>query len=66
MMPKRKPKRPARKPPADDRKQILELWRTIRENVDLFRAGNAAMPAEERKQIVEMWRTIRKGIQQRK
>jgi hypothetical protein len=47
-------------------KQLIELWRTIRDNVEMFRSVVDRMDPKEVAEIKQLWRTIRQGKKKRK
>jgi hypothetical protein len=51
---------------ADSDDQLAELWRAIRENVDLFRPMVARMHPADVDKIKELWRTIRPATKRRR
>jgi hypothetical protein len=45
----------------DSDRQLKELWRTIRDNVEPFRPIVARMDPNDVQQIKELWQSIRKA-----
>jgi hypothetical protein len=51
---------------ADPDDQLAELWRTIRDNVEMFRPIVARMDPADVNKIKELWRTIRTATKRRR